>query len=147
MKVHFIQQDPWVMPGEYLAWAERRGHEVAYTRCWLYETVPETVEADLLVVLGGHQCPATGKEDCGYFDAEAQKTLIRNCIRSGMMVVGVCLGAQLVGEALGAVYSHSPEREIGPVGARLTEAGRADPFFASFRSEFGDHDILIVPVP
>lgn len=51
-------------------------------------------------------------------------------------MIGVCLGAQLVGEALGAAYSHSPEREIGPVKAALTEAGRADPFFASFPDVF-----------
>ena len=51
-------------------------------------------------------------------------------------MIGVCLGAQLVGEALGAAYSHSPEREIGPVKAALTKAGRADPFFASFPDVF-----------
>ena len=59
MKVHFIQQDPWVTPGEYLCWAERNGWVVTCTRCWLREAVPEDAEADLLVVLGGHQNPAT----------------------------------------------------------------------------------------
>lgn len=28
MRVHFIQQDHWVLPGEYLAWAERSGYEI-----------------------------------------------------------------------------------------------------------------------
>ena len=115
IKIHFIQQDSWVKPGEYLAWAERHGYEVSFTKCWLYEAVPEVVDADMLVVLGGHQSPATTKMECGYFDAEAEKALIRNCVDSGIMVIGVCLGAQLVSEALGATYSHSPEREIGPV--------------------------------
>jgi len=50
--------------------------------------------------------------------------------------VGVCLGAQLVGEALGAPYEHSPEREIGPVRARLTAEGRADPFLKAFPDAF-----------
>jgi len=48
----------------------------------------------------------------------------------------VCLGAQLLGEALGAPYAHSPEREVGPVEARLTPAGRADPLFAAFPDTF-----------
>ena len=136
MKVHFIQQDSWVLPGEYLAWAERHGYDVAVTKCWEYETVPESAEADLLVVLGGCQCPATTKEECGYFDAEREKALIRSYVEAGKMVVGVCLGAQLLGEALGASYAHSPEREIGPVKARLTPEGKNDPFFASFGDVF-----------
>ena len=136
MKVHFIQQDSWVLPGEYLAWAERHGYDVAVTKCWEYETVPESAEADLLVVLGGCQCPATTKEECGYFDAEREKALIRSYVEAGKMVVGVCLGAQLLGEALGAPYAHSPEREIGPVKARLTPEGKNDPFFASFGDVF-----------
>lgn len=136
MRIHFIQQDSWVEPGEYLTWAERHGYKTSFTKCWQYESVPETVDADMLVVLGGYQCPATTKEECGYFDAEAEKLLIRNSVERGMMVIGVCLGAQLVGEALGAAYSHSPEREVGPVEARLTEAGRADPFFVHFPETF-----------
>ncbi len=136
MKVHFIQQDAWVLPGEYLAWAERHGYEVTITKCWEYAPVPERVDADMLVVLGGHQCPATTKEECGYFDAEREKALIRRYVDAGRMIVGVCLGAQLVGEALGAPYAHSPETEIGPVAARLTPEGKGDPFFAAFGDVF-----------
>jgi len=136
MKVHFIQQDAWVLPGEYLAWAERHGHDVTITKCWEYEPIPETADGDMLVVLGGYQCPATTKEECGYFDAGREEALIRAYVEAGRIVIGVCLGAQLVGEALGAPYSHSPEREIGPVEARLTPMGKADPFFAAFGDRF-----------
>ena len=136
MKVHFIQQDSWVQPGEYLAWSDRHGYDAAVTKCWEYESIPTSVEADMLVVLGGCQCPATTKEECSYFDAEEEKALIRRYVEAGRMVVGVCLGAQLVGEALGAPYAHSPEREIGPVKAKLTPEGRNDPFFASFGDVF-----------
>ena len=136
MKVHFIQQDSWVLPGEYLSWADRHGHDVTVSKCWEYESVPKSAEADMLVVLGGYQCPATTKEECGYFDAEAEKALIRRYVEAGKMVVGVCLCAQLLGEALGAPYEHSPEREIGPVEARLTPEGKNDSFFASFGDVF-----------
>ena len=136
MKVHFIQQDPWVTPGEYLSWAERNGWEATYTRCWRHEAIPQRADADLLVVLGGHQNPATTRAECDYFDAAAQCALIRSYVKEGRMVVGVCLGAQLVGEALGAAYGHSPEKEIGPVKARLTTEGRTDPFLKAFPDAF-----------
>ena len=59
MRIHFIQQDSWVEPGEYLAWAKRHGYETSFTKCWQYESIPESVDADMLVVLGGYQCPVT----------------------------------------------------------------------------------------
>ena len=136
MKVHFIQQDSWVEPGEYLSWAMRRGYDVTFTRCWMYDSIPRELSADILIVLGGYQCPATTKEQCDYFDSAAEQRLIRKYVDAGRIVIGVCLGAQLLGEAMGAEYEHSPEKEIGPVRARLTEAGKADPFLKSFPETF-----------
>ncbi len=136
MRVHFIQQDYWVLPGEYLAWAERNGHDTTITKCWEHEPIPETVSADMLVVLGGWQSPATTQAECDYYDAEAEKALIRKYVAAGRIVIGVCLGAQLLGEAMGGTFAHSPEREIGPVMVRLTPAGREDPFFDAFPDAF-----------
>ncbi len=136
MKLHFIQQDAWVEPGEYLGWAKRNGYQVSFTKCWLHEKLPQKVDADLLIVLGGFQCPATTKEECDYFDSAAEQALIRKYVEAGRAVVGVCLGAQLVGEALGAEYGHSPQKEIGPVRARLTPQGKEDPFLRGFSDVF-----------
>lgn len=136
MKIHFIQQEPWVEGGAYLAWAQRRGHEISFTRCWEFEPIPDTVDADGLIVLGGSQCPATTKAECPFYDAEAEKRLIRRYVDGGKFVVGACLGAQLLGEAMGATYDHSPHREVGPTSIRLTAEGRKDPLFAAFPDTF-----------
>ena len=55
--------DSWMTPGEYLAWVERHGFAVRMTRRWLYERMPDTIVAGLLVVLGGHQRPATTRDE------------------------------------------------------------------------------------
>ena len=49
-------------------------------------------------------------------------------------MIGVCLGSQLIGEALGAAFCHSPEKEIGKFPVRLTDAGKANPLFEGFGS-------------
>ncbi len=136
MKVHFIQQEAWVEPGEYLAWAQRRGHELSFTRCWLHDELPAAPDADLLIVLGGCMSPETTKQECPFYDAAAEMRLIRQYAEAGRAVIGVCLGAQLLGQALGARYAHSPEKEIGPVRAWLTEEGRRDPFLKGFPAVF-----------
>ena len=48
-------------------------------------------------------------------------------------MIGVCLGSQLIGEALGAAFCHSPEK-IGKFPVRLTDAGKANPLFEDFGS-------------
>lgn len=136
MKVHFIQHDPWVEPGEYLNWANRRACGVSITRCWCHDPLPRKADADLLVVLGGYQNPGTTQAECDYFDAAGERELIRQYVGAGRAVIGVCLGAQLVGEALGAPYAHSPEKEIGPVRAKLTAAGKEHPFLKGFPEVF-----------
>jgi GMP synthase (glutamine-hydrolysing) len=82
--------------------------------------------------MGGPQSPATTREECPWFDAQAEKALISRAIEAGKTVIGVCLGSQLIGEALGAAFCHSPEKEIGKFPVRLTDAGKANPLFEDF---------------
>ena len=56
---------------------------------------------------------ALGREDVGLEGAAAEQALIAEAVRAGRAVIGVCLGSQLIGEALGARHVHSPEKEIG----------------------------------
>lgn len=133
MRVHFVVHEAFEAPGAYETWALNRGHDVAYCRLHADDLLPSAVEdIDLLVIMGGPQDPATTKEDCPHFDASAEKTLIAKAVAAGRAVVGVCLGSQLIGEALGATYAHSPEKEIGKFAITLTPKGQANPKFAHF---------------
>lgn len=135
MHVHFIVHESFEAPGAFETWAETRGHSTAFSRVYLGDVLPQTAEGiDLLIVLGGPQSPATTTTECPHFDAVAEKALIARCVDAGKAVVGVCLGSQLIGEALGAKFGHSPEKEIGKFPIVMTEAGRHNPKF----SHFGD---------
>lgn len=115
-----------------------RGHEATYSRVYAHESLPQSVESiDLLVVMGGPQSPSTTKEECPHFDAATERALIAQCIKAGKAVVGICLGSQLIGEALGAPNAHSPEKEIGKFPITLTAEGKANSNTAHFGDTLG----------
>lgn len=135
MNIHFVIHESFEAPGAFETWAHKHGYDVTYSRSYLHDTLPQTANnIDLLIVMGGPQSPATTQDECPHFDAAAERTLISQCITAGKAVVGVCLGSQLIGEALGADYAHSPEPEIGKFPINLTENGRLNHKFSGFGS-------------
>jgi len=91
---------------------------------------------DWLIVMGGPQSPATTKDDCPHFDAAAEISLISRCVAANRAVIGICLGSQLIGEALGAKFDHSPEKEIGKFPIMLTSDGLTNEKFTHFGDRF-----------
>lgn len=135
MHIHFIIHEHFEAPGAYEIWGKSRGCSLSYTRVYQGDPLPEELgHTDLLIIMGGPQSPATTREECPWFDAQAEKALISRAIEAGKTVIGVCLGSQLIGEALGAAFCHSPEKEIGKFPVRLTDAGKANPLFEGFGS-------------
>ena len=133
MRVQFIEHEAFEAPGAYQSWAHGRGHEVRHTKLYAGDPLPlSSDDIDLLVVMGGPQSPSSTKEQSPHFDAAAEQALIADCVSAGKAVVGICLGSQLVGEALGASYATSPEKEIGKFPITLTEEGSNNPKFSHF---------------
>ena len=135
MRIHFVLHESFESAGAYAPWAESRGHDISWTQVYKYESVPANADGfDMLVVFGGPQSPCTTLEECPYFDSMAEQRLIRQAIDAGRAVVGICLGSQLIGEALGAAVCQSPEKEIGHYPITLTTAGQQHPLFSHFGS-------------
>lgn len=135
MRIHFIIHESFEAPGAYELWAQSRGHSISYSRVYEGEQLPKSPAGiDFLIVMGGPQSPATTLDECPHFDAAAEKALISQSIGAGCAVLGVCLGSQLIGEALGARFEHSPEKEIGKFPIRLSQDGLCNDKF----SHFGD---------
>lgn len=133
MRLHFIVHESFEAPGAFEAWAGQRGYSMAYSRVYAGAPLPVAVgDVDMLILLGGPQSPATPKSECPHFDADAEKALISRAISCNRAVIGVCLGAQLIGEALGAKYERSPQKEIGKFPITLTEEGIRNEKIAHF---------------
>lgn len=87
------------------------GVQYSYIRTDLDVPVPEEIEPHQgLVVMGGYQ---SVYEEQQYPYLRGEKTLIRKVIRSGRPVLGICLGSQLLAEALGSQVRSSGSFELG----------------------------------
>ncbi|MBK0031476.1 type 1 glutamine amidotransferase [Erwinia sp. S43] len=133
MRVHFIVHESFEAPGAYETWARERGHDVTFSRVYAGDPLPKAVtDIDFLIVMGGPQDPATTPEACPHFDSKGEQVLIASAIKAGKAVIGICLGSQLIGEALSAPFAHSPEKEIGKFPIFLTDAAAEDTLFSHF---------------
>ena len=92
------------------SWATGYNHTLTCTRFWAADTLPEPETIDLLVIMGG---PMGVYEESDYPWLLEEKSFIRRVVESGRVVLGICLGAQLLASVCGAsVYPHR-EKEIG----------------------------------
>jgi len=90
---------------------------------------PDVSRYNGLIVLGGPM-NTDAIERHPYLLTEMEA--IREAIGCGIPVLGICLGAQLIAEALGAHVGRHAVKEIGWYEVTTTEAGREDPLFAHF---------------
>ncbi|WP_341663169.1 glutamine amidotransferase [Vibrio sp.] len=136
MHIHFVIHESFEGPGYFESWVFNNGFKASYTRLYLGDILPRnTQDFDVLIVLGGPQSPSTSQKESPHFDANKEKNLISEAISNNKAVVGVCLGAQLIGEALGAGYTKSPEPEIGAFPITLLPHGLNDPLLCMFEGE------------
>lgn len=134
--MHILMHESFESPAAIEVWGKRKGFDITYTRQYVGDTFPEECNFDFLVVMGGPQSPATTLEECPHYDAKKEIVFIKKCIKQNKILLGVCLGAQLIGEALDGKFSHSPSREIGVFPLALTEDGKQDPIIGAFPEKF-----------
>ncbi len=110
MRLHWLRHVPFEGLGYIEEWANERDATITQTRLCDNEPLPELERFDWLIVMGGPM---------GIHDHEehpwlpAEKEFIKAAIDAGKTVVGICLGAQLMADALGANVYPGPEKEIG----------------------------------
>ncbi|MEA1922398.1 MAG: gamma-glutamyl-gamma-aminobutyrate hydrolase family protein [Pseudomonadota bacterium] len=110
MRAHYLQHVPFEGLGSIKAWLGAAGYEVTNTQFFTSARLPEPDEIDLLIVMGGPM----SVNDQGEFPWLLQeKQFIRSVIQSGIPVLGVCLGAQLIASSMGARIYQNHEKEIG----------------------------------
>ena len=118
MNIHHFQHVPYEGLGSITTWAQTNRHQVTVTRFYEGDPLPSMDDLDCLIVVGG---PMNVYEEDKYPWLTKEKQFIEEAIISGKVVLGICLGAQLVACVLGAKVYPSPYEEIGWFPVRRTE--------------------------
>jgi len=74
-------------------WTKKHNHKVTFTRFYEHIQLPQTDEIDMLIVMGG---PMSVYEENIYPWLKLEKDFIRKAIEKGKIVLGICLGSQLI---------------------------------------------------
>ena len=119
LRVQVFQHVAFEGLGSMGGWFEGRGHALTRVRWYAGEKAPsDGPEADWLIVMGG---PMGVHDEADLPWLREEKRAIASALKRGAAVLGVCLGAQLMADVLGAPVAPNREKEIGWFPVDLSE--------------------------
>lgn len=113
-------------------WADSRGHNISITRFYNNDPLPDQDSFDWLVIMGG---PMSIHDEAEFPWLADEKRFIQQSILEGKTVIGVCLGAQLIADSLGAKVAPSGIKEVGWMPIQLTKQGLEQPLLKDLPKE------------
>ena len=133
MKIHYMQHVPFEDLANIEAWARSRGHDLTKTLLFAAESLPRMADFDWLIVMGG---PMNIYEEDKYPWLAEEKEFINQAIANDKIVLGICLGAQLMADVLGGKVHRNVHREIGWFPVKLMPESKSSPLFRVLPEEF-----------
>ncbi len=110
MNIHWLQHVAFEGLGSIKKWALSHGHALSCTQLFAGDILPPLNAFDLLIVMGGPM----GVHEVGKYQwLREEKDFLQQVIAAGNPILGICLGAQLLADVLGAPVTANKEKEIG----------------------------------
>lgn len=134
LRVQVFQHVPFEGLGSMEEWFRGRGHRLGFVR-WYAGELPDPRDpgADWIIAMGG---PMGVYDEAEFPWLKAEKAALRAALDRGAAALGVCLGAQLLAEVLGAEVKPNAEKEIGWFPVELSAAARATWLGLAFPDRF-----------
>lgn len=118
LKVHYFQHIAGEGFGSCYAYLKAMGAEITATEFFALpldsqldiDALPHVDEVDLLMIMGGEM---SVNDEANYPWLKIEKRWIRRYLATEKPAIGLCLGGQLIANALGANVSRNPIQEIG----------------------------------
>ncbi|WP_438864071.1 type 1 glutamine amidotransferase [Neptunicella sp.] len=109
-RVHYLQHVPFEDLGSMHSILQNMGCQITGTRLFESVQLPALEDIDWLIVMGG---PMGISDETDYPWLQAEKQFIKQAIDAQKRVLGICLGAQLIADVLGASVTSNTYKEIG----------------------------------
>jgi len=123
LRIHCFQHVCFEGLGCITHWIEQNGHALTTTKFYEEDLIPEPEDYDWLIVMGGPM--SVYDEDTFAWLADEKKAL-KKAMDKNKTVIGICLGSQLIADALGAKVYPNAEKEIGWFEINLTKQAKTE---------------------
>ena len=134
MRLHLLEHDPIDLSRTNITiWAEKKGHKITKTDVFNMEDLPTLDDFDWLMVMGGSQ--HVWEEEAKPW-LRGEKRFIAEVLDEGKIILGICFGAQLVAEVMGAKVFPNKHEEIGWHEVSLTPKGKESFLFNNVPETF-----------
>src|SRR5574341_657976 len=133
MRLHSLQHEPFEGLANIEVWAKNKGHSITRTLLFNNEKLPQISDIDWLIIMGGSM--NIYEEEKFPWLAE-EKNFIAEAIANKKIVLGVCLGSQLIADVLGGKVSKNRHKEIGWFPVTLTKEARNSSIFSNLPEKF-----------
>ncbi len=108
--IFILQHVPFEPAAQIEYWLKEHNLQYQYVRLYEKQPLPSCDTIKALIVMGG---PMSVNDEHLYPWIISEKHLIAECIRKGLPVLGICLGAQMIASALGCAVYRNTQKEIG----------------------------------
>lgn len=134
MRILVLQHLDVEHPGVFRELWDAKGHERVTVELDAGEAIPSFEGFDMLAVMGGPM--DVWQEDIHPWLAVEKAAIRRWVVERGAPYLGICLGHQLLCEALGGKVDLMRKPEVGLAEIELSPAGQSDPVFQGFERKF-----------
>jgi len=129
LNIHYLQHVHFEKLGVIEDWCYEYGHQLNATKFYENFVLPKLSEFDILIVLGG---PMNIDNTNEFPWLKQEKEFISKAIVANKIVIGICLGAQLIAQILGSKIIKNPDTEIGFFNIELTAEGKNSNILSEF---------------
>ena len=127
LRVHYFQHISFEGLGNIEAWCHENEHTLTSTKFYENPTLPALAEIDWLIIMGG----SMGVHDEKKYNWLAdEKQFIKEAIAARKIIIGICLGSQLLAKVLDAKVYTNEYKEIGWFPVHFTQEAMDNKLFS-----------------
>jgi GMP synthase-like glutamine amidotransferase len=130
MKFLVLQHNEYDDAGSIIEWTMKHGHILTTVVLIKDEALPRALDFDVLVIMGGTM--NVYEEDKFPWLVE-EKVFIKRAVDAGKIVIGFCLGGQLLAVALGGKVTQNNELEGGWFPVHFNKTAQEHPVLSVFK--------------